>query len=172
RTSRCWRRGSIPASSAAAPSRPATSAPRLQRQPPLSKRTATNWPSATTDLTRSPGSPSFRTAGSARPALSSGSACGWRRAEPLAAEGRDPGLGPTEDQRMDVVRALVSIDRLQVHHVANHVVLVVDAVAAMHVAGEAGDIEGLAAIVALQQRDRLGRAAVLVFQPAEPQARH
>src|SRR3954453_8608960 len=46
-----------------------------------------------------------------------------------------------------------------------------DAVAAMHVAGEPRDIERLAAIVALQHRDRLGRAASLVLEAAEPNAR-
>ena len=58
---------------------------------------------------------------------------------------------------MDIVRALIGVDRLQIHHVADHVKLVMDAVAAVHVAGEAGDIERLAAIIALQHRDRLGR---------------
>src|SRR5208283_4758375 len=66
----------------------------------------------------------------------------------LAGEGGDAGLGAPQDQGVDVVGAFVSVDRLQVHHVADHVVLVGDAVAAMHVAGGAGDVERLAAIVA------------------------
>jgi len=68
-----------------------------------------------------------------------------------------------EDQRMDVVRALVGVDGFQIHQMADHVKFVVDAVAAMHVAGEPGDVERLAAIVALQHRDRLGRTALLVL---------
>src|SRR3546814_21047641 len=46
-----------------------------------------------------------------------------------------------------------------------------DAVAAVHVAGGAGDVERLAAIVALDQRDRLGGGDVLVEHPADPQRR-
>src|SRR5437762_1861235 len=53
---------------------------------------------------------------------------------------------------------------------ADDVEFVMDAVAAMHVAGEAGEIERLAAIIALQHRDRLGRTASLVLEPAEPNA--
>src|SRR5204862_1614884 len=95
---------------------------------------------------------------------------GWVNDEALSAERLDSGLGAAEDQRMDVVRALVGVDRFQIHHMADHMEFVMDAVAAMHVAGEAGDIERLAAIVALQHRDRLGRAASLVLEAAEPNA--
>src|SRR3954452_11304063 len=88
----------------------------------------------------------------------------------LSAESRNAGLGAAEDQRVDVVRALVSVDGLQIDQMADDVELVVDAVAAVHVAGEAGDIERLAAIVALEHRDRFGWAAILVLEPAEPEA--
>jgi hypothetical protein len=57
-----------------------------------------------------------------------------------AGEGGDPGLGAAEDQGVDVVGAFVGIDRFEVHHVADHVVLVGDAVAAVHVAGGPGDV--------------------------------
>ena len=50
---------------------------------------------------------------------------------------------------MHVVRAFIGVDRLQVRGVAHHLELGLDAVAAMHVARDAGDIERLAAIVAL-----------------------
>jgi hypothetical protein len=69
---------------------------------------------------------------------------------------------------VDVVRALVGVDRLEVHHVADDVVLVGDAVAAVHVAGDARDVERLAAVVALDQRDHLG-ALALVDQAADAQ---
>src|SRR3546814_13376409 len=46
-----------------------------------------------------------------------------------------------------------------------------DAVAAVHVAGGAGDVERLAAIVALDQRDRLGGGDVLVEHTADPHRR-
>ena len=52
---------------------------------------------------------------------------------------------------------LVGVDGLQVHDVADDVVLVRDAVAAQHVAGVAGDVQRLAARVALDQRDHLRR---------------
>src|SRR3546814_3931971 len=63
-----------------------------------------------------------------------------------------------------------SSDLLEVHDVADHVELVGDPVAAMHVAGLAGDVEGLAAGVALAERDRLGRRLAGVQQAAELQA--
>src|SRR4051812_34645248 len=87
----------------------------------------------------------------------------------LSAESRNAGLGTAEDQRVDVVRALVSVDGLQIDQMADDVILVVDAVAAVYVAGEPGDIERLAAIVALEHRNRLRRAALFVLQAAEPQ---
>src|SRR3712207_8425148 len=49
------------------------------------------------------------------------------------------------------------------------VVLVHDAVAAVHVPGHAGDVERLAAVVALHQADHLRRDLALVEQPADPQ---
>src|SRR5689334_176215 len=83
----------------------------------------------------------------------------WR----LTREGGNAGLGATQYQGVDVVGAFIGVDRFQVHHVADHVVLVGDAVAAVHVAGGAGNVERLAAIVALQDRDHLGRVAPFVF---------
>src|ERR1700730_4091767 len=93
---------------------------------------------------------------------------GWT--EGLAREGGDPGLGTPQYQGVNVMGAFIGIDRLQIHHVADHLVLVGDAVAAVHVAGGAGDVERLAAIVALQDRDHLGRVAPFVFEPSEAQA--
>src|SRR5216684_7405131 len=89
----------------------------------------------------------------------------------LAGECGDARLGTPQDQGMDVVSALIGVDRLEVHHVADHVVLVRDAVAAMHVAGGAGDVERLAAIVALQDRDHFGGVAARILEPPEAQAR-
>src|SRR5262245_38874514 len=59
----------------------------------------------------------------------------------------------SDDERVDVVRALVGIDRLEVAHVAHRGVLVDDAVAAQDVARHAGDLEGLEDVVALRHRD-------------------
>src|SRR5208337_1866037 len=72
------------------------------------------------------------------------------------------GLRASEDQRVHVMRALVGVDRLQIRQVAHDLILDLDAVAAVHVAGKARDLEGVAAIVALHHRDHLGRRAALV----------
>ena len=80
-------------------------------------------------------------------------------------EGGKPGDRAAHDQRVDVVRAFVGVDRLEVRGVAHHLEFGGDAVAAVHVAGDAGDIERLAAIVALDQADRLGDQLAL-FEPA------
>src|SRR3954470_14944660 len=80
----------------------------------------------------------------------------------------DAGLGAAEDQRVNVVRALVSVDGFEIAQHAHHVKLVGDAVAAMHVAGEARDVEGLAAIVALEQRHRRRPRPARFHQPPEP----
>jgi hypothetical protein len=53
--------------------------------------------------------------------------------------------------------ALVGVHRLEVHHVTDHLEFAGYAVAAMHVAGHPRDIERLAAIVALDDGDHLGR---------------
>src|SRR3546814_4011620 len=61
---------------------------------------------------------------------------------PSASEKRlYPRLRPSQDEGVDVVGALVGVHRLEVHDVAAHVELVADPVAAMHVAGLAGDVE-------------------------------
>ncbi len=71
---------------------------------------------------------------------------------------------------MDVVGALVGVDRLQVHDVADHVVLVGDAVAAVHVPRRAGDVQRLAAVVALEHGNVLHRKPILIEQAAHPEA--
>src|SRR5215471_3575148 len=83
----------------------------------------------------------------------------------------DPGLGATEDQRVNVVRAFVGVDGLEIAQHAHHVELVRYAVAAMDVARHARDLERLAAIVALEQRHRRRRGAALLQQPPEPERR-
>ena len=50
---------------------------------------------------------------------------------------------------MHVMRALIGVHRLQVHHVAHDLEIFLNAVAAMHVARPAGRIQRLAAVVAL-----------------------
>ena len=75
-----------------------------------------------------------------------------------------------EDEGVDVVGALVGVHGLQVLRVAHHVVLFLDPVPAVHVARHAGDVERLAAVVALDDGDHLRRQPPLVEQAADAQA--
>src|SRR6266446_9613533 len=75
-----------------------------------------------------------------------------------------------DDQRVDIVGALVSIDRLEVHHVADDGMLVHDACGAQDVAGHAGAVEGHLDIVHLGHGDLLRPRLALVLELAEPQA--
>src|SRR5687768_4925571 len=61
----------------------------------------------------------------------------------------DAGDGFAEDQRVDVVRSLVGLDRLEVAHVAHHRVLAGDAVGPEDIPSLTGDVEGDFAVVAL-----------------------
>src|ERR1700747_3670834 len=83
----------------------------------------------------------------------------------------DAGDSSAEDQSVDVMGALISVDGLQVQDMPHHVILDLDAVAAVHVARSAGDVERLAAIVALDDRDHFGGHLALVHDPANPQRR-
>ena len=71
---------------------------------------------------------------------------------------------------MDVVRALVGVDRLEVHHVADDLKFFRDAVAAVHVTGHPGDVQRLAAVVSLDERDHLRCSVPFVQKAADPQA--
>src|SRR5712664_2461556 len=65
------------------------------------------------------------------------------------------GDGAAENEGVDVVGALIGVHGLQILRMPHHVVFDLDAVAAMHVAGHARDVERLAAIVALDDRNHL-----------------
>ena len=67
------------------------------------------------------------------------------------------------------MRALVGVDGLQVRGVAHHLEFGGNAVAAMHVAGNPGDLQRLAAIVALDEADRLGDELARFEAPADAQ---
>ena len=62
-----------------------------------------------------------------------------------------PGNRAAHDERMDVVRSFIGVHGLQVRGVAHDLEFGRDAVAAMHVAGDARDFQRLAAIVALDR---------------------
>mmetsp|Transcript_41417 Transcript_41417/g.97041 ORF Transcript_41417/g.97041 Transcript_41417/m.97041 type:complete len:470 (+) Transcript_41417:1594-3003(+) len=87
-----------------------------------------------------------------------------------SSERGDASLRAAQNQRVDVVRALIGVHDLQVDEVAGDAELVADAIAAEHVAREAGDVQALAAAVALHDgRDLDGRRA-LVLHAAQAQA--
>ncbi|KAG5461467.1 MAG: hypothetical protein BJ554DRAFT_6336, partial [Olpidium bornovanus] len=63
-------------------------------------------------------------------------------------------------------RTFVRVHRLEIAHVPDDAVLVADAVAPEHVSSGAGDVERLAARVALHHRDHLRSQAPGVLEPA------
>merc|ERR1711991_334213 len=87
-------------------------------------------------------------------------------------EGLLAGNGTAKDEGVDVVRALVGVDGLEVHDVADDVVFVADAVAAQHVAALPGNVQRLSAVVALHHGDHLrcSLARFHVLEPAETEA--
>src|SRR6476659_5948447 len=103
---------------------------------------AVRW-SASRSMTSCPNS---RNCSGSRAALSRSSVM-WSSQRVLA------GQIPADDERVDVVRALVGVDRLEVEHVADHGVLRRDAVAPVHLAGQPGALERHAHVVAFRHAD-------------------
>lgn len=71
---------------------------------------------------------------------------------------------------MNIVGSLVGIHGLEVHEVSHHMIFLADAVAAVHIPGEANHGKGLAARVSLDQGNVLWRAGSFVEHPPHPQA--
>ncbi len=69
------------------------------------------------------------------------------------------------------MRALIGVDRLEVLRVAHDVILDLDAIAAMHVASLACDIERLATAIALHERDHFRSPVIFIDQTANAQGR-
>ena len=67
------------------------------------------------------------------------------------------------------MRSFIGVDRLQIQHMPDDVILICHAIAAMHVASDPRNIQRLAAIIALHHRDGLGRRFAAVHQPPEPE---
>src|SRR5579885_2484188 len=88
---------------------------------------------------------------------------------PLAGKSLNTSLRAAEDEGMNIMRALVRVDRLQVHHVANHVVLIGNAVRAMHIAGYARNFESFPAVISFEQRNHLGSSTALVLEAPQTQ---
>src|SRR5437773_2635395 len=87
-----------------------------------------------------------------------------------SAERLDSGDRTPEDQGVDVVRAFVGVDHLEVDDMADDAELVRDAVAAEHVARGARDVECLAAGIAFHDRGDLDRRGAFVLHAPEAQA--
>ena len=60
--------------------------------------------------------------------------------------------------------AFISIDGLKIHRMADDVIFVGNAVPAVHIARHAGNVERLAAIIALHQRDHFRRGEAFIEQ--------
>ena len=71
-------------------------------------------------------------------------------------EGLQSRLCATQNERVHIVCTLICVNGFQVNHVTDHVVLVVNAVTAVHVARHASDVQSFAAAVAFDQADHLG----------------
>ena len=71
---------------------------------------------------------------------------------------------------MDVVSAFISVDGFQIHEMANDVEFIVNTVAAVHVPGQARDVQRLAGGIALNHGDVFRRAVAFIQQAAHPQA--
>ena len=67
------------------------------------------------------------------------------------------------------MRALVSVHRFQVHHVADHLIFTRNAVTAVHIAAHPGNIQRLADIVPLDHRYNFGRERPLIHDAAHAQ---
>src|SRR5271166_903071 len=78
-------------------------------------------------------------------------------------------LRASQDQRVNVVRALVGVHGLEVREVAHDLVFDLDAVAAVHVARGSRDVERLSAVVALDHRDHFRRRPAFVHEPPDPE---
>src|SRR5262245_13099398 len=79
-------------------------------------------------------------------------------------------LRAAEDESVDVVRALVGVDHLEVDDVADDAELIRNSVAAEHVARGARDVERLAAGIPFHDRGDLDRGRAFVLHTAKAQA--
>src|SRR5207245_264680 len=87
----------------------------------------------------------------------------------LAAEGIDPGNVVTNDQGVDVMRAFISVNTLEIHQVANHGVTISNSHRAQNIARFAGTLERHPNIVALGQRNLRGARRARFHHPGQTQ---
>src|ERR1700688_3959579 len=79
------------------------------------------------------------------------------------------GLCPTQDECVNVVRALVGVHHFEIHEMANHAEFVRNAVAAQHVARGARHIERLAAGIAFEHGSDFDGSGSLILHAPEAQ---
>jgi hypothetical protein len=87
----------------------------------------------------------------------------------LIGKRRNAGDGAAQNQGVNIVRAFIGIDHLQVHQVASRPKLVADAIAAHHVARHASYIQGLTARIAFQYGRDFHRRRAFVFHATQTQ---
>src|SRR5450631_322143 len=81
----------------------------------------------------------------------------------------DSGLCTAENKGVNIVRALIGVDGLQVRQHTHDMELVGNTVGTVHIAREPGDLERLAAIVALHERNRGWRQPARLQQSPKSQ---
>src|SRR5207302_5418000 len=78
----------------------------------------------------------------------------------------DSGDVLAQDQRMNIVRTLVCLHRLQIHHVAHHRIIVGNAVCAQDIAGHARAFQRHPHVIALGHGDVLMPDFIRVLEPS------
>lgn len=68
--------------------------------------------------------------------------------------------GTSKNQSVNIMRAVISVHGFRFHHAAEHLKRCRNTIFTMHVTGERGNFEQLAAIVALCLRNRLQHCAM------------
>mmetsp|Transcript_21526 Transcript_21526/g.26633 ORF Transcript_21526/g.26633 Transcript_21526/m.26633 type:complete len:250 (-) Transcript_21526:959-1708(-) len=70
---------------------------------------------------------------------------------------------------MNIMRALISIDRLQIHAMSNNTVLVANPVPSQHIPRHPTNLQGLPTIIPLHNRHHIRTGIPLLHQPPQPQ---
>lgn len=69
--------------------------------------------------------------------------------------------GTSKNQSVNIMRAVISVHGFRFHHAAEHLKRCRNTIFTMHVTGEAGNVEHLAAVAALCLRNRVQRGVCL-----------
>ena len=74
------------------------------------------------------------------------------------------GLCATENQRVNIMRSLVSVHHFEIEHVAHDAIFITDAIAAQHIAGHSSNIKRLPTGVTLHDRRDFNGCTAFVCQ--------